>query len=230
MPAADAAYNVYLEVGQKKVFAVALDWPGWCRSDKDEGSALQALVDYTPRYSKVAGMADLEFRIPEEPSSFNIVARLEGTSTTDFGAPDASLPNDWDPIGNQELARTKRILSACWQVFDEVAESAEERALQKGPRGGGRDLAEITDHVIAGEQSYLKRLGYNLADVEEETVGEWKNRIRNDVFRGLEAAADGQMPRKGPRGGRRWAPRFFVRRLAWHAVDHAWEIEDRIIR
>jgi len=30
-------------------------------------------------------------------------------------------------------------------------------------------------------------------------------------------------------GDLRWAPRFFLRRLAWHAVDHAWEIEDRIV-
>jgi hypothetical protein len=24
-----------------------------------------------------------------------------------------------------------------------------------------------------------------------------------------------------------WTPRYFVRRAAWHALDHAWEIEDR---
>jgi hypothetical protein len=23
-------------------------------------------------------------------------------------------------------------------------------------------------------------------------------------------------------------PRYFVRRTAWHALDHAWEIEDRL--
>jgi hypothetical protein len=30
--------NIYLELGQKKVFAVAIDWPGWCRSGRDEAS------------------------------------------------------------------------------------------------------------------------------------------------------------------------------------------------
>jgi hypothetical protein len=25
----------------------------------------------------------------------------------------------------------------------------------------------------------------------------------------------------------RWKPRFFARRLLWHALDHLWEIEDR---
>jgi hypothetical protein len=24
-----------------------------------------------------------------------------------------------------------------------------------------------------------------------------------------------------------WSPRYYVRRAAWYALDHAWEIEDR---
>ncbi|MGH9224443.1 MAG: hypothetical protein ACRD2W_11845 [Acidimicrobiales bacterium] len=40
---------VYLEVGSKKVFASALDWPGWCRSAKTEEEALETLATYVPR-------------------------------------------------------------------------------------------------------------------------------------------------------------------------------------
>ena len=29
-------------------------------------------------------------------------------------------------------------------------------------------------------------------------------------------------------GGERWPALFAVRRSAWHALDHAWEIEDRL--
>jgi hypothetical protein len=25
-----------------------------------------------------------------------------------------------------------------------------------------------------------------------------------------------------------WSPRYFARRAAWHVLDHAWEIEDRV--
>ena len=36
-------FDVYLEVGSKRVFAGAVDWPGWCRSGRDEATALEAL-------------------------------------------------------------------------------------------------------------------------------------------------------------------------------------------
>jgi hypothetical protein len=45
---------------------------------------------------------------------------------------------------------------------------------------------------------------------------------------GMRASAAGEIPAVGPRGGKRWTARYFVRRAAWHVLDHAWEIEDRI--
>ena len=44
--------DVYLEIGKKRTFAGVIDWPGWCRSGRDEGSALQALLEYGPRYAR----------------------------------------------------------------------------------------------------------------------------------------------------------------------------------
>jgi hypothetical protein len=38
----------------------------------------------------------------------------------------------------------------------------------------------------------------------------------------LRAARDGS-----PLGGRHWPARYAAHRIAWHALDHAWEIEDR---
>ena len=37
---------IYLESGTKKVFAAALNWPGWSRSGRDEAEALAALLEY----------------------------------------------------------------------------------------------------------------------------------------------------------------------------------------
>jgi hypothetical protein len=42
-------HRIYLEVGSKRVFAVAMERPGWCRSGRDEDAALKALVAYGPR-------------------------------------------------------------------------------------------------------------------------------------------------------------------------------------
>jgi hypothetical protein len=52
---------VYLEAGAKKVFACSIDFPGWCRSGKDEEAALEALADYAPRYAEVAKLAKAAF-------------------------------------------------------------------------------------------------------------------------------------------------------------------------
>ena len=41
-------------------------------------------------------------------------------------------------------------------------------------------------------------------------------------------ATQGEIAEYGPRGGKRWSPRYFVRREAWHVLDHIWEIEDRL--
>jgi hypothetical protein len=82
-----APIEVYLEAGRKKTFAGALDWPGWCRSAADEGTALAALVAYAPRYAEIVA-ATFDFTPPDDSAAFAVVERLAGNSTTDFGAPD----------------------------------------------------------------------------------------------------------------------------------------------
>jgi hypothetical protein len=229
LASSDCAHKIYLEVGQQKVFAIAVDWPGWCRSGKDEQSAVRRLIEAAPRYAQVAKAARLEFSLPQTSAQVDTVARLEGNTTTDFGAPDAQLPHDWDPLGAEELDRLVRVLKACWLVFDQIAAQAAGKELRKGPRGGGRPLAKISEHVLGAEEAYLKSLGWKHHGLEGETIEERIARVRGEVIQGLHAAVEGQLPRKGPRGREHWSPRFFVRRLAWHVVDHAWEIEDRAV-
>ena len=89
---------VYLEVGSKRTFAGALDWPGWCRSGRDEASALQALVDYGPRYAAAIRSARLGFKAPADVSAFTVMERLNGDTTTDFGAPACIPDGDAAPV------------------------------------------------------------------------------------------------------------------------------------
>ena len=84
--------EVYLEIGQTRTFAVALDWPGWCRSGRDEASALQALYDYGPRYARALQPTQLRFRAPSQASALVVLERLRGNATTNFGAPTSPWP------------------------------------------------------------------------------------------------------------------------------------------
>ncbi|MCZ7571512.1 MAG: hypothetical protein M5U01_23440 [Ardenticatenaceae bacterium] len=221
--------DVYLEIGKKRTFAAAIDWPGWCRSGRDEGSALQALLDSAPRYERAVRAAGLGFRAPADGSAFAVIERLAGSTTTDFGAPDAAPSSDMRPLDDTELRRFQALLKACWQAFDAAARMATGKELRKGPRGGGRDLEGIVQHVLGADAAYLARLGWRLPQTEEDDPGEKLGLTRQAVLTALAAAARGEVPARGPRGGRRWTPRYFVRRVAWHVLDHAWEIEDRLM-
>jgi hypothetical protein len=171
----------------------------------------------------------LGFEAPENPDSFTIIERQDGNRTTDFGAPAIILDFDQAPIDQNLFERSRTILQACWVAFDKAVQTAEGKQLRKGPRGGGRDTEKIVEHVLAGDQGYLSRLAWKhkvqtTADPYEEL-----KRTREAVLSALQVALEGGLPERGPRGGIIWPPRFFIRRVAWHVLDHAWEIEDRIV-
>jgi PAS domain-containing protein len=219
--------DVYLEIGKKRVFAGAIDWPGWARSGPDEASALQALCDYGQHYERALTPARLDFWAPVDVSAFVVVERLEGNATTDFGAPDAISTNDLRPVEEVELRRFQALLEAYWQIFDSAVRAANGKELRTGPRGGGRSLEGIVEHVLEAEAAYLERLGWKLKQVEAHDTAAKATRVRQATLEGLAASAHGEIPARGPRGGLRWVARRFVRRAGWHVLDHAWEIEER---
>lgn len=222
------AIGVYLEVGTKRTFAGALDWPGWCRSGRDEAAALQTLLVYAPRYAQALRQARLGFRAPKDTSEFVVRERLAGNATTDFGAPDMPTAHDTGPIEDAELRRFQAVLKAGWRAFDAAVAAAKGKELRKGPRGGGRELDKIVQHLLESDAAYLASLGVRFKFSEGGDPRRELPRTREAIFQGLASAAAGGFPKEGPRGGVRWTPRRFVRRVAWHALDHAWEIEDRI--
>ena len=220
--------NVFLETGKKKAFVSAIDWPGWCRSGRDEESALQTLIDYGPRYGQVLEDQRIDFPAPSDPADLAVIERHEGNSTTDFGAPAIMLDVDREPLDRKDFERSERLLSACWETFDRSVKQAAGQELRKGPRGGGRDLEKIINHVIEGDRAYLARLAQKHKRETGFDLSEELGRTRGAILDALAVAAAGDLPEKGPRGGAIWPVRFFIRRVAWHVLDHAWEIEDRI--
>ena len=120
-----------------------------------------------------------------------------------------------------------RILDRSWAALDEAAAAAAGATLRKGPRGGGRDLDAIVGHVVAAEASYVRRIGGSPPSVDKRNVRGVIPPERTAVREALRRAVSDGVPERGPRGGAMWVPRYFVRRAAWHVLDHAWEIQDR---
>jgi hypothetical protein len=195
--------RVYVEVGGKRTFASAADWPGWSRSGRDEATALDNLAAYGPRYAKVARLARME--LPQQPA-FNLVERMKGNATTDFGAPSIPASDEARRVSAAEMTRMVALLQACWTYLDNVRTKVPAE-LRKGPRGGGRDREKMYQHVLDAEVGYAPAIGLKLKQPDR---GALLDAIRN------------------PTPGTKWPVPYAVRRIAWHALDHAWEMEDRI--
>jgi hypothetical protein len=198
-----AVTRVYLECAAKWTFACALDWPGWCRRAKGDEQAVEALLVYAPRYSAVV---DEDVAAGE----VTIVGRVHGNATTDFGAP--AVPTEWDveSLDKAELERQVELLEKCWRYFDQVVKRAP-LDLRKGPRGGGRDRDAIGRHVTEAERAYAPKSGTRVPP-------------RTPWQRQRALIADGL---RDPGNHGAWPTRYVLRRMAWHVLDHAWEIEDR---
>jgi hypothetical protein len=215
--------RVYVEVAPKRAFACAIDWPGWCRAGRDADGAIDALIAYGGRYKKALGGAAGGLALPADRSGLELVYRLEGNATTDFGAPAITSPSDRRPIDAVELKRLLGLLEAAWAAFDRAAEGAVGVELRKGPRGGGRDLDKMVAHVREADEAYLSALGARPPKRSSASMTDLRTRILDT----LQARATGAPVTDPAHVKSPWEPRFAVRRSAWHALDHAWEIEDR---
>jgi hypothetical protein len=212
-----APTDVYIELGAKRVFAAAADWPGWCRAAKDEKGAVEALAAARRRYAAVAKVGG----IPFEPNDvFDVVERLSGSATTDFGAPGAIAKGDGRPLAGKELDRVCALVEASWTVFDRVVAKAPAE-LRKGPRGGGRDRDEMVDHVLGADCAYGGKLGLKIAQPHHGDQAAIR-KFHEALIGALRNPQDQSATTK-----KLWPPRYAARRIAWHSVDHAWEIEDR---
>ncbi|HYM53008.1 MAG TPA: hypothetical protein VEW45_05960 [Candidatus Dormibacteraeota bacterium] len=218
---------VYLEIGTKRTFAGAIEWPGWCRSGRTEDEALQALVAYAPRYAAIVGRAKPQFHAPRDVADLKVVERLKGGSGTDFGVPGEAPGADRRPLDAAGLARLRRLLTRCWSAFDAAAATATGIELRKGPRGGGRELPKIVTHVREADEAYLVQLGARRPRARGPDEAAETDRLHLAMLEALQARAGGEPLAEPNRVKKPWTPRYSVRRSAWHLLDHAWEVEDR---
>ncbi len=195
--------RVCLEVGSTWTFATALDWPGWCRRGRGEEQAVECLLDCEDRYRTVVGEVFA-------PGPMEVIGRIQGNATTDFGAPVVQGPWDDEPLDSAEREPLVGLLEATWASFDQVVAGAP-ATLRKGPRGGGRDRDAIVHHVREAESSYSAKVGCRIPP----RTG-WTDQ------RAILATA-----LRSERSSGAWPVRYAIRRCAWHVLDHAWEIEDK---
>lgn len=197
--------QVILEVGKRRVFASALDWAGWTRAGKSAESAIEQMMAYHGRFAYVAAESGLEVSVP---AGLVVVETLEGDATTDFGAPGAVAGRDRLPLTAATADRGIRLLESAWTAFDEVTASVA-APLTKGPRGGGREVGAIVEHVVGAEQAYGAKVGIRRVPPGRE--------LRSAMV---------AMVRDRP-AGTGWPLAYFLRRTVWHVLDHLWEVEDR---
>jgi len=203
------AVEVVVEVGKRRTFASALDWPGWSRSGRDEEGALGALEDYRGRYAAVLRVAGVT-AVPR--GGLTVVEHLVGDATTDFGAPSRPAAAEARAAARAALTRQCGCLAACWAALGTAAAAAPAK-LRKGPRGGGRDRDAIVAHVLAAEVAYGRKLGLG-----RDLDAEQRRQAMLDLL---------GRPRGRAVLERGWPARYALRRIAWHALDHAFEIEDK---
>lgn len=221
------AVRTVLEVAAKRSFASALDWPGWSRSGRSPEDARASLLEYAGRYAAVANAARIPFASPTDIEELEVVERLPGNRTTEFGAPSAIAAAERDDPGPDELARLVALLEGAWAAFDAAARSAEGTVLATGLRGGGRALEAMRSHVRDAEAAYLSRLGSRAPSASAEDVDRPMRLLRERFVEAVNAIGGGQPIADPSRTRTHWPVRYAIRRAAWHVLDHAWELEDR---
>jgi hypothetical protein len=214
--------RVTLEVGpkDKKVVAVAPDWPGLERGAKSREAAIETLKSYLPRYATVAKLAGMDAELAAI-TTVDVVEEYGGTGSTDFwGISFAFSSVDRQQMSSKDLDRELTIMQACWTFFDDVRRrvSAE---MQKGPRGGGRDRDRIVRHVLGVEQDWAKKVGVRTPEDSVVTDDDGLEAYRDAYCTAVRTfCSEGKMARS-------WPLRYLIRHTAYHTMDHAWEMEDK---
>ncbi len=207
---------------EKKTAAFAVDWPGWSRGAKTPDGAIDLLETYRERYRPIARLAGLEAEF-DEAGPLQIVEDHVGVGSTDFwGISFAPSSFEQAPMPQDEFERKLLLLEASWQFFDDVAARVSPE-MRKGPRGGGRNREEIVSHVLLWEQADLARRVGVIWPAGEDRTPDGLRAHHGDYLAALRNYnAEGKMAR-----GRNWTIALLVRHTAFHALDHAWEMEDK---
>ena len=122
-----------------------------------------------------------------------------------WGSPGKAPAADARPVSAADIKRWQLLLKACWRSFDAAVEAAKGKTLTTGPRGGGRDLEKMVEHVLGGEEAYVSALGWKFKRDPSASVAQQMQQVREATLAALGPASRGELPAVGPRGGKHWS-------------------------
>jgi hypothetical protein len=213
--------RVILEIGKKRrVVAGAMDWPGLDRWGISEDDAIEKLLAYVPRYTRVAERAGKKSAFARA-REVEVAERVPGSSSTDFwGIAHVPSEIEREVLSPTDLERRLELLQACWAYFDDVAARISGE-LRPGVRSAGRTHEQIIRHVNANEPEQFSR------NVEVRTPREVVLKAAGLAAHRKEYLDAIRAYNAEGKAARTWPIQFLVRRTAHHVMDHAWEMEDR---
>ena len=148
------------------------------------------------------------------------VVAVPGGSGTDFGVPSAITDDDRRPVSAEEATRLAAIVEAAWTVFERVVAAAPPSCARGRAAAGAtatRSSVTSTRPTTPTPRSWGSRSRHPIAPARRPS-----RRCARAMLDAIGVPSDGS-----PIAGRKWPPRYAARRIAWHALDHAWEVEDR---
>jgi hypothetical protein len=216
--------EVCLEVTPKQAFASALEWPGWCRAGRDEGAALEVLARYAGRYAPVAAHAGVSF---PATVAFDVAERVPGgPATARSPHPNAaacSRKSPPRPTGRPSPRPQPAAWPACSPRSGRPSTTSPPRHRLSCARAAGWRPGPGPDHRPRDRRrhAYARKLGVKL---KQPPLGDTAAimQLREAIAAELSAPSDGS--RFVPGG---WDARYAARRIAWHLLEHAWEMQDR---
>jgi len=117
--------------------------------------------------------------------------------------------------------------TACWATFDNVLRSISADLHDKKPERG-RSPSAMRLHLLETDRMHLSAFGPAFRQPDPAHVAEQEAAVREQIIAELQAIPRGEVSAPRRRYGFTWTPRFAVRRSAWHALDHAWELQGRL--
>lgn len=120
-----------------------------------------------------------------------------------------------------ELDRDLTLMRACWALFDHVHGHVSPE-MHKGSRGGGRDRDQIARHTLFAETDFAQNVAVRTTLEELDTP--------EGIAAHRKASCDAiwTFHAKG-KTARKWPLRFLIRHTAFHTLDRAWKMEDKIL-